>query len=269
MNQLLDPEAMMTSALLGPDICVEFFGLPGSGKSTIARAAHASLSKIDPDMAFSPALLRDGAGVSVRVAAKLRLILAEIFGNRAILDLTRRALVTPQPSLRDRLRTTFTVATVAALYSSRRRHRQGAVLDQGLLQAIWSVQLRRPIANGGDLVSDMIKSAAQSRRIYVLVETPAEICAKRLVTRGPKHSRMQTGEGTRDLHNWEKAELLRRTILSDFRAACRLSGDLPHIVVIDGMADPALSAAQIVTAFTQYRLLQVYHDNMQNQGLKL
>jgi hypothetical protein len=257
MNQLLDTEEMLSAARQGPELCIEFFGLPGSGKSTIARNVHAALSRIHPEIVFAPDLLADEARGPVRVATKLRLILSEIVRNGAILDLARKTLATRQPRLRDRLRAVFTVATVASLYSSLRRRHMGAVLDQGMLQAIWSIQLRLPITPNSGLVRDMIKNAAYARHIYVSVEVPAEVCAERLEARVSKHSRMQTTGGGRDLHAWEKAELLRRTILSDFLAACRKQGIPQRVIVVDGSADPVVTAGQIVAAYQQIRTAQV------------
>ncbi len=267
MNQLIDPEAMMSSANLGPEVCIEFFGLPGSGKSTIARKVHAALAGVEPGMLFAPDLVHDTARAPVRIAAKLRLILSEIAHDRTILSLMRKTFATRQPSLRDKLRAVFTVATVASLYANLRRHHRSAVLDQGLLQAIWSIQLRLPIASGGDLVADMIKGAAKGVCIHVSVEVPAEVCAKRLESRSSKHSRMQTADGARDLHTWEKAELLRRTILSDFRSACRRQGMPQHIIVIDGTADPEIAAGQIVATLRQMRAAQGLAQDAPAQGI--
>ena len=267
MNQLLDTEEMLSAARQGPELCIEFFGLPGSGKSTIARETHAALSRIHPEIIFAPTLLSDTARAPVRVAAKLRLILSEIARNREIRDLARKTFATRQPRLRDRLRAVFTVVTVASLYSNLRRRHVGAVLDQGLLQAIWSIQLRLPITANNALVRDMIKSAAFAKRIYVSVEVPADVCAERLDARVSKHSRMQTTSAGRDLHAWEKAELLRRTILSDFLATCRKQGIPQHVIVIDGSADPKVSAGQIVAAYLQIRTAQVLPDDTQSRGM--
>ena len=33
---------------------IEFFGLPGSGKTTVAREVHAALARIHPDLIFAP-----------------------------------------------------------------------------------------------------------------------------------------------------------------------------------------------------------------------
>ena len=266
MNQLLDTEEMLSAARQGPELCIEFFGLPGSGKSTIAREVHAALSRNHPEVIFAPTLLSDTAKAPIRVATKLGLILSEIARNRDILDLARKTFATRQPRLRDRLRAVFTVATVASLYANLRRRHLGAVLDQGLLQAIWSIQLRLPITANSALVRDMIKSAAYAKRIYVSVEAPAEVCAERLDARVSKHSRMQTTGGGRDLHAWEKAELLRRTILSDFLASCRKQGIPQRVIVVDGSADPVVTAGQIVAAYLQVRTAQVLPGDAHSHG---
>lgn len=267
MNQLLDPQELCSSAHPGQEVCIEFFGLPGSGKSTIASKVHAALSAMDPSMVFAPAILRDDARTPLRAVAKIRLVLSALARDGEISGTLREALTIQQPSIRDKLRAVFTLATVLSLYSNLGRRRIGAVLDQGALQAIWTIQLRQPAADADAFIANLLKRAATARHIYVSVETPTDVCAERLDARVSKHSRMQLADGDRDLDLWQRAERLRQTIINDFRATCRKQGIRPQIVTVDGSGNSEIVANQIVAA-----LLQIWTELpsmrvLQNEGI--
>ncbi len=249
MNLRSDPDDLRVVAGLRPGTSVEFFGLPGSGKTTIAREVHAILSRRNPELIFAPQLLRDEAGAAVRAAAKLRLIVAEVVRNRGWPDAVSRAIAIRQPHFRDSLRAVFSVATVSSLHANLQRRTASAVLDQGVLQALWSVQLKAD--NGQDcsaLVAAILTEAASSARIHVSVETPQEVCVTRLGSRVSKHSRMQSAGASGDRALWETAELLRRAILADLGAAYRRLGVPDPTIAVDGTANPVVAARQIADA---------------------
>lgn len=272
MNQLAAQRELLAAAAPGPDLCVEFFGLPGSGKSTIAREVHAILARREPAMVFAPALLRDEAFVALRVAAKLRLVLSEASrGGTGIWTWTeavRRTMAIRQPRFRDRLRASFTMATVGALYAAIRRRRLGAVLDQGMLQALWSVRLRLTQDAGfAGLAAGLLKEAAASPRFHIAVETPQAVCAERLAARVSKHSRLQESGTAADAGLWQNAERLRQTILHDLRAAYRLQGIPNQIITVDGTTDPVEAARRIAATILQIKLAQVLPRSTPTQGM--
>ncbi|MEO8241979.1 MAG: AAA family ATPase [bacterium] len=256
MNQLADPDGVFAAARSRPDLCVEFFGLPGSGKTTIAREVYAVLARRSPELVFAPRLLRDESGAAKRVTAKLRLIAAEA-GRRGIsLNHLRSTLAIRQPRLRDSLRAAFTVTTVMSLYGNLRRHHLGAVLDQGLLQALWSVLLfAKDDDKDSTLIAGLLKDAVGSQRVYVAVEASPDLCAERLASRKSKHSRLQDSEAATDREMFLKAELLRQKILGDLRATYRKQGVPSLIITVDGSADPVISAKQIADALWQGELV--------------
>ena len=252
MNQISNTNELLATPGLGRDLCVEFFGLPGSGKTTIAQAVHAILSRGNPELIFAPRLLRDEAGAAVRAATKLRLILSEFVRSGTWSDAVGRTIAIRQPRLRDSLRAVLTIATVGSLNANLRRRRLGAVLDQGALQALWSVQLCAPHDEYFDaLVAGVLDDAVLSRRLHVAVETPQKVCIERLETRISKHSRMQNAGTAKDLHVWENAELLRQAILGDLRAAYQRQSIPDRIFTVDGTADPVATARQIAAAVLQ------------------
>lgn len=256
----------LTADAQGDHFHAEFFGLPGSGKTTIAREVHKLLSRDHPELLFAPDLLCDEARVTQRLAAKLRLILSD-FGGVNGLGTIRQAFAIRQAHRRDKLRAVFTVATVASLNTRIRRRRLDAVLDQGSLQALWSVQLRAGGAGTGALVQRMLRDAAGSGRVHIAVETPPEVCNKRLNARISKHSRLQQAGAGADDAGWQTAELLRRTILRHLRVAYRHQGIEPRIIVVDGTPDAADVARQIVASLRQSNSLNVLHPVSDVRGM--
>lgn len=245
MNRIAAPDCQPAAIRLPDGVCVEFFGLPGSGKTTIAREVHAALSRPDPGLIFSPRLLGDETRTAMRIATKMRLIVSEAVRRGWTVGEVRAVLAIRQPRPRDKLRAVLTVATIRSLYAWLRRHRRGAVLDQGLLQAIWTVLLfADEDEKSGRLVAEMLKDPVHQARVYVLVETAPETCGERLATRPSRHSRLQEHGRATDHRLLRKADLLRRKIIADLRATC-LPG---RIITVDGSADPRISAAQIIDA---------------------
>lgn len=227
-------------------IRVEFFGLPGSGKTTIARELHGVLARAGGDFVFAADMLRDDDGARARAAAKIRLILSGLVRERgASLGILLKAFRFPQPSFRDRLRSASTLTTVTSLNAYLQHHHINAILDQGILQALWTVQLRSTPAVARSLFAEMLGAASSDRRIFVAVETPPETCAARLRGRESKHSRMQSSDLQRDSEVWDHAEFLRRSLLRDLQAEYLPLDLAPILIRVDGTLPPKVVAEQI------------------------
>ncbi|MDE4191529.1 AAA family ATPase [Phaeobacter gallaeciensis] len=246
---------------------IEFFGLPGSGKTTVAREVHAALARRHPDLIFAPDFFRDEAGKTTRAAAKLRLILSNLGHDGGSRNAVRQTLAIQQPQLRDKLRAVSTVATIMAFYARLERHGMSAVLDQGLLQALWSVQLRALNGDTQSLMGDGLSGAVTNSRIYVSVATPATICADRLAARHSKHSRLQIRDATDAERTWEKAEFLRRSLLNTLTAVGHARGIAPRIITVDGTARPDETAHQIVTQLLADGTRRMPRRRMEERGL--
>lgn len=267
MNQMPHSQEPRIATAPGHGLKIEFFGLPGSGKTTVAREVHAMLSRRQPDLIFAPDLFRDEASKTVRAAAKLRLILSDLRHEGRGRNAVKQALAIRQPLLRDKLRAVSTVATVMALYAQLERRGLSAVLDQGLLQALWSVQLRARNGDTQALIGDALSDAVDKGRVYVSVATPAMICVDRLATRQSKHSRLQARGAADTERTWEKAEFLRRSLLNTLATAGRKQGIAPRIITVDGTARPDETAGQIVAQLLTDGTERVPRRRMKERGL--
>lgn len=225
---------------------LEFFGLPGSGKSTLARACWALLADREPRVVFGPSVTRDEVPICPRTLARLGLIGRSLPFDTAERRTVRLIAGLPQPSPKDRAKVLFNALTVAALYRRIGRSAGGFVLDQGVLQAIWSAYLRSPARFAAALWAGPLAAEAVPGRVYVCVTTPVATCIDRLVARSGQHSRLQATGLLRDDGLWERAAALYHGLVGVLPAA--VGSGRPGMVMMDGLADPARSARQIVAS---------------------
>ncbi len=239
---------------------IEFFGLPGSGKTTIAKQLVSQLSVSNAPLVFGPTLVRDDAAAKRRVLAKLQLIGLEIGLGGAAMRAVVRAAAVPQANILDRAKAAFNFATVISLYRFLERSGQSGVVDQGVLQAIWSIGLRATglkVTDGFSIApwADVVAESANEIRIHVSVESPISLCMQRLDLRSAKHSRMQAGELSGSLRAWKRAELLRQEILAELQSAYGRRGVRPRLIAVDGTSAPEEAARSILTRLGDFEAI--------------
>ena len=172
-------------------LVVELCGLPGSGKTTVARHARATLAERGV-----PAVVADRpiSAVAPRAARMLR---RTAYSARAVASRPRWALTActdmaavPQPSRRD---TAAVIAQWLAVCDlSARGHRVPGVhlLEEGLVQTTWTLLLRSDVAPPRRLWASL--PAAVRSDLVVLVDVPVETAQGRLERRASRHSRSQS-----------------------------------------------------------------------------
>ena len=214
---------------------VEFVGLPGSGKTTIARALHRRLVRAVPTAIWGPDLIADDATWMRRVFGK-----AATFLRSGVQDVTLplAAARVPQPSMRDRLRSASTVASVVGQYAAVRRAEAPAILDQGAMQAAWTVGLRGCVPHADRIAARLLGMAAAPDVRVIHVASPTETCYRRLVDRTSRHSRLQYASGN-DAAQWTRAERLLNSLLREYEkhypdsSAIKCDGEADTEVVVD------------------------------------
>jgi RecA/RadA recombinase len=170
-------------------LVVEFCGLPGSGKSSLAAQTCLALRS---------------AGVEARVAdhavsaAVPRRTRVRRRGSSAVAGLATRPLeaaraarlvAATRPSPRDGAALLAQLLTVQRLTSAA-RHRGGVVLvEEGTVQTMWSLALRA----GADTLEEVRRevSAGCTADLLVVVEAPTALLLHRLEARSSRHSRTQ------------------------------------------------------------------------------
>ena len=192
-----------------PGLGVELAGIPGAGKSRLARVLAAGLAARGV-VVHQP---QEARGPSVptgrRLARKSLACGAAALGDPATTARIVRAVVhSGQPGAGDVAGRVVQWLVAQHLLSGTRRRGGVSLLDEGLVQCLWSIGLR------GD-VAPVLEAAAASRRtsapdMVVVVRVPPELALARLTARPSLHSRTQL------LPEHERlAELQRGTLLLD------------------------------------------------------
>jgi hypothetical protein len=230
----------------GPPRIVEFFGLPGSGKTTIARELHDRMRAVDPGVVYGPRVTSDHKSGLPRAVARVLLIVGGFPWRRADWPALRAMATTRQRTRRDQAKVLFNYLTVASLFRRLARTGRGAVVDQGVLQAIWSANLRGVEPFSPERWCPLLLSESRSDKVHVFVQTPVAICKERLSFRPEKHSRMQSPGLLGDAERWEQSELVCARLVNGLTSCLRSQGSSSRVMIVDGTRDPGELAEGIL-----------------------
>lgn len=175
-------------------LLVELLGLPGSGKSALARETCRALQSGGHraevlDRPISAAVPK-GQRVRRRTAGAARTAL-----RRPAWTVTSAALMAgiDQPARRDTAAALTQWLAVCDL-ASRARARPGVhLLEEGPCQTLWTLLLRSGDALPEELLDSWPRAAAAD--VVVVLDVPLAVVAARLQRRGSKHSRSQHLQG--------------------------------------------------------------------------
>jgi AAA domain len=188
---------------------VELCGLPGSGKSTLAALTVAQLQRSGvpacvadvPISAANPRPMR-----VVRRAEMSGLALAVHPGCAA--KSLRSIGASRQGTPRDTIAVTAQWLSLVGLGSRARRTQGVSVLEEGLVQTLWTLSLRAGRDVSGRIWATVPGSAHAD--LLVVVESPVDVALERLRRRTSRHSRTQHLPVVR-----QRDELLRGLALLD------------------------------------------------------
>jgi hypothetical protein len=171
---------------------VEFCGLPGAGKSTIARALVASLRLQGIPTTEVMAPIGPSAGRGARLRRKSAVIARGVTTRGGAALATNIGLRSGQTDRRDRVARPANLLVVRDAVR-RARGRAGVhVLDQGPVQEWWSAALR---ADDARVLAWAAADPAPRADLVVRVEAPTDLLAARLARRAERQSRLQGVDG--------------------------------------------------------------------------
>lgn len=167
---------------------VEFVGLPGTGKSTLARAVVAQLRLRGIPTTEVMATLGPDAGRAARLARKVGAIGRAAFEPGSGALAANVGFRSGQRDARDQIARPANLLVVR--HAVRRAHRlPGAhILDQGPVQEWWSAALR---ADDVKVLGLAESDPGERSDLLVRVDTPLDLLVERLEARGTRQSRLE------------------------------------------------------------------------------
>jgi AAA domain len=228
---------------------VEFMGLPGSGKSTIAAFLAADLKRsgikaISQFADHAPFFWRHGKRL-LRIARNAGRIYP------LYLDAFRLIRASGQKSHLDRAKVTWNLWNVIAVIADCRAAGNAVtIVDQGLFQAIWSIQLSSTKEISTDAWTAFLRSVDVSDMLVVSVRSEIRVASNRLFKRAFKLTRLSSQVSGGYAETWRAAA----ANLVDL--ACLAHAVLPpdplgkRIITVDNSAaDPQTAASEVALAF--------------------
>lgn len=184
---------------------IEFLGLPGAGKTTIARELFALLREGPIEVRFSRQVMGDDLSFVRRSLRRLALVSGTMMRAPARLYASTRGLTPRHRTGKDAAKTWWNFLSVLAMQMTSRRHRF-LVADQGVAQGIWTARMHHgreaaPVRMIAEQVSGWI-----DRTLFVHVDAPAPVARLRLSRREQHTSRFQNPECLEDVALWRDGQ---------------------------------------------------------------
>lgn len=221
-----------------PPIVVELFGLPGAGKSTICAGIDPALVDITRSQITGAWNNRSLAG---RALVGLQ-SLGDIAWLRSVLRFVREKPLSERESWRR-------LARLIGMKHRLRTHDGVVLLDQGVLQALWSI-----FYTEAEFDTDLQHLSGVLRSFYdgidahiVAVQVPPDIAASRVDSRSTGTSRLDRLSEDRVLAELEQVGELSQSILRAARAAGL------RVTLLDGTQPVAELVAQLEAILAETR----------------
>lgn len=228
---------------------IEFMGLPGSGKSTIAALLEADLRRSGIAAISQSA---DQAPFIWRHCRRLLRILRNAGGCSGLyLDAFRLIRASGQRSPLDLAKVTWNLwNAIAVIADCRACGNAVTIVDQGLFQAIWSIQLSATRQVSSDDWNGLVRSAGVTDMLVVNVRSEIGVARSRLFSRASKLTRLSSQSSGGYAESWQTAaaNLASLTSLAHTVLPSDPSGD--RIITVDNnAAEPRSAASEVALAF--------------------
>jgi len=194
-----------------PPTVVELCGLPGVGKTWVADRLVAALGQV------GLGARRDDRGVGPDVRAGLRLVRkARLIASTAVVQPATSAravlrIAAGQHGGRDAVARPVQWLVNQGVLARARRGTGVHLLEEGLVQALWSVGLRGGV---GPLLGVLETSAAwEEPDVVLVVEAPLDVVRRRIEARSSIHSRTQRLPEAELLRELQRGDELLRDLL--------------------------------------------------------
>ncbi|MER9654726.1 hypothetical protein NKJ26_14595 [Mesorhizobium sp. M0152] len=247
------PPSLEARALQRDIRFVEFFGLPGIGKTTASSLLANGLRECGP-------LVGD-----VRIAWEARTfidrqihrigIIAPRFKDRQFRSLLARiarfVIEGGQSSVVDVIRVVWNLSVLVAYVQTERQGKNTIIImDQGLLQGFLSILLKSKHRATSEKWLDILFAIGVHDMVFVHLRGEIGVARNRLQKRGDRSSRMQRASPDCDLHLWSAADCACRQIVADLEGGMGTEDHVGVLTAVDveRLASPENVAEKVLEA---------------------
>lgn len=231
---------------------IELTGLPGTGKSTVAHCLESILGKASIPIKSRSAVLADQSPFVHRQQRRLQLIMRNVNRCGRLYRHSFRLVVnSAQRSTLDFAIVTSNLWSIIAMMAEDDASDDRVIIaDQGLIQAIWSVQLSSLRGVSLDEWMPLLFAAGLENTLIAHVRTAVPVSRLRASSRARNRTRLDLGNPQERLRRWQIAsenmdalvEWARRTMPRDQHGGRVLS-------VRNEEGAPEAAAAEIASAY--------------------
>jgi adenylate kinase family enzyme len=188
------------------NVIVEFYGLPGVGKSTISHEVVSILSRNNVVVVEETRNVDTVTGVLSRQIIKLLLAIKNIaLKPIAKFRLIIQLLGIKQSSVLSTIKLLINYLYICQIYKNCENKSSIKIIDQGLLQAAWSLLLENSsdanIDSVNRLLKDEINEIKKNTYIVVILEADVNILVERILKRKHGFSRLDVMQDKENLKN--------------------------------------------------------------------
>ncbi|WP_018237177.1 AAA family ATPase [Ensifer sp. BR816] len=235
---------------------VEFYGLPGIGKTTASSVLAARLQQ-GGCVVDEKRITWEDKPLLARQVHRVGLVLPRLVDRefRSIAArIVRYIAQGGQEKPIDLIRWTWHLWSVAAyLQEERSKGAAVTILDQGLLQGFWSVLLKSRDRKTSEHWLDILSAIGVDDIVFVDLRGGIDLAQDRLRGRDDRASRLQRGVPDGEGALWTKAERAYRKMAADLRRSAKASDRIPTLATVDvtastspqEVADATLSAVRL------------------------
>ncbi|MDX8445279.1 AAA family ATPase [Mesorhizobium captivum] len=230
------PPSVETRALQTDIRFVEFFGLPGVGKTTVSSLLANGLRRCGPLVGD----VRMAWGTRTFISRQIYRvgIVAPRIKDREfrslLMRIARFVLESGQSSIADAVRVIWNMwVLVAFVQSERPRQNTIVIMDQGLLQGFWSIFLKSKRRATSEKWVDILSDIGVDDMLFVHLRAETGVARDRLLKRGDQSSRMQRVSPGRDLDLWSAADRTCRELTADLEKEMGTEDHVGELASVD------------------------------------